>query len=209
MFQINPAKLSDFDTQVMTLITLSPGSWRLGAGKLVCHHKELGWFHRHWFFGVQPMIITPGCNRQRALTWRGQILLRRKVREILHSAVDLNAPSEVAPEPLDTNPFTDSMWNGLGSPNVAGGFSTGAGGALQALQQQSNHHMQAMQAQMGVSPAMLRRPRPFETIPMPLPPPNPSLDTFAGWSRQAYLDSGCPPSVVAEFSSRGMNVSPS
>lgn len=145
MFKINLSKLSDFDTQVITLIELSPGSWMLGtAPGLVCYHKGLGWFHRHWIFGVQPMIQTPGSNRTRSLTWRGQVLLRRKLREIRHSAIDLNTPDTLAPVPT------------VGRSNVprAGGVAAALGGGsmsaagMQAMQAQHNAFIQRAAQQL-------------------------------------------------------------
>lgn len=40
MFKINLAELSDFDTQVLTLINLSPGSWSLGSHPTMGGHAR-------------------------------------------------------------------------------------------------------------------------------------------------------------------------
>lgn len=145
MFKINLSKLSDFDTQVITLIELSPGSWRIGsAPTLICHHEQLGWFHRHWIFGVQPLINTPGSTRLRSLTWRGQILLRRKIREIKRSAIDLNVPEAIAPVPTDGRsnvPRAGGVAAALG-----GGSMTAAG--MQAMQAQQNAFIQRAAQQL-------------------------------------------------------------
>ncbi len=205
MFKINLSKLSDFDTQVMTLINLSPGSWQIGtAPRLVCRHEQLGWFHRHWIFGVQPMITTPGSSRVRSLTWRGQILLRRKVREIKRSAVDLNVPESIAPAPM-VGASNVPLSAGLSGMAMGGMVGRGGGksiaSAVQAMQQATPSTQQQMQrllnshmadaAMFGVD--MAARPKPYQVIQMQTDLSQPMV---AGHTRKAFLDSGRPPQVV-------------
>lgn len=91
MFKINLQKLTPFDTQVIALITIAPDKWILGsAPRLVAYHIDFGWFRSSWPFiwwGAQPRD-RDNSNKQRRLSWRGQILFRLKVREILRSAVN-------------------------------------------------------------------------------------------------------------------------
>ena len=195
MFQINLSKLSDFDTQVMTLITLSPGSWQIGtAPRLVCRHEQLGWFHRHWIFGVQPMITTPGSSRVRSLTWRGQILLRRKVREIKRSAVDLNVPESIAPAPTvgASNVPLSAGLSGMAAGGMVGrgsGMSTAA--ATQAMQAQQSNLMRQMVQTMGPAGSN-HMAAPAQPAPRPAAP-----RTLMGYTMKDMLDAGCPPEMVA------------
>lgn len=86
MFQINLSKLTPFDTQVATLANLAPDKWVLGcAPNYVCHHEDFRWFCSS-LFGLGAQATQVNTNQSRRLSWRGQILLRRKVREIWHSA---------------------------------------------------------------------------------------------------------------------------
>ena len=208
MFQINLSKLSDFDTQVITLIELSPGSWRIGsAPTLICHHEQLGWFHRHWIFGVQPLINTPGSTRLRSLTWRGQILLRRKIREIKRSAIDLNVPEAIAPAPtVGRSNVPTSGTPPLSLGGMVGGASTASG--VRAMQAQQGSLMRQLSQNMGMAvdshmgdafrfaaaaSGMPAPPKPNQVIQMQTDLSQPMI---AGHTRKAYLDSGCPPQVV-------------
>ena len=143
MFKIDMDKLSPFDTQVITLITLAPDQWALGtAPTLVCHHKELGWFRRHWIFGVQPGTPSGATNRLRRLSWRGQILLRREIRKIKRSAINLEAPETTAPPP--------SGWQFPPVTAQAGEFVLPAGTAtgVQVMQARMNSGMARMQSNL-------------------------------------------------------------
>lgn len=211
MFQINLAKLSDYDTQVLTLINLSPDSWVLGMHPtLVCYHEGLGWFHRHWIFGVQPYINSEqgGYNRLRRLTWRGQLLLRRKVREIKRSAVDLNLPEVFTPAPGGTAVPTSPPAAGA-SPLSAIGTSTGLAqaqahraAAMRDMMQAMNNHagdaltygLSAMNA-MGAMDAKALKPQ--QMIHMH-PPSQQEVEAFAGHTRKELLDAGCPPDLVSK-----------
>lgn len=99
MFPINLQKLSDFDTQILTLINLAPDKWSLGAAPhYVCHHMDFGWFGTS-MFGLGAQATQINTNAMRRLTWRGQILLRRKVKEIRQSAVNADTKPSFIPPP--------------------------------------------------------------------------------------------------------------
>lgn len=203
MFRINEEKLSDFDTQVLTLMNLSPSKWLLGsAPRLLCYHEDFGWFHRHWIFGVQPLIDGIASTRVREFTWRGQILIRRRLREMRRMAIDHSVPAQVKattePAPPTFPPITGAA-TPAAQRNMGMARSAHAAAAVQAQQNLHAARIQQLadQVHRQLNNDMLDAMR-YQAVAMPTPqPPTMSSATLNGYGMQELVNKGADPSIVS------------
>lgn len=103
---INDNKLTDYDRQVLTLLTMAPSAWQFDEFKM--SHSELGDFRSSLRgFGMQ-RASYPSVHYRR-LSWRGQIKLRQAYDRIMASAVDLSEARKAEKELPTTSALSQAQ----------------------------------------------------------------------------------------------------
>ena len=119
LFQINEAKLTPFDLQVLNMLDLAPGEWSLDGDRM--YHGGFGMYGPSLFGAGLQLQNLRGTANYRELSWRGQLLLKRRHRAITRTAMDVSAKSGLE----QSSHMADAMKTAMGTPTFVGRLRSG------------------------------------------------------------------------------------